>query len=114
MFSVIVAYVTYPHVGPETVDAVFKVTIWILPIALLVLIPIYFAAAWGTPKLNPGTAGILFMTEISAGVVSAALLSNEHFGMREILGIGLITTAGLTEAVAPMLGTFSFSPRTAK
>jgi hypothetical protein len=46
------------------------------------------------------------MTEISAGVVSAALLTNEPFGMREILGIGLITAAALTEAVAPMLATF--------
>ncbi|HIA41022.1 MAG TPA: DMT family transporter [Gammaproteobacteria bacterium] len=112
VFSVIVAYATYPHIGPETVDAVFKVSIWILPIALLVLIPVYFAAAWGTPKLNPGTAGILFMTEISAGVVSAALLTNEPFGMREILGVGLITAAGLTEFVAPILAaTFPASRR---
>jgi drug/metabolite transporter (DMT)-like permease len=65
--------------------------------------PIYFIAAWGTPKLNPGTSGILYMTEISVGAISATLLTNEPFGMREILGVGLITAAGLTEFVAPIL-----------
>ncbi|HCF72778.1 MAG TPA: hypothetical protein DES72_03390, partial [Gammaproteobacteria bacterium] len=104
-FSVIVAYITHPHVGPETVDAVFNVLIWVLPIALLVLIPIYFIAAWGTPKLNPGTSGILFMTEISVCTISATLLTNEPFGLREILGVGLITAAGLTEVVIPIITT---------
>jgi drug/metabolite transporter (DMT)-like permease len=71
-------------------------------------LPVYFAAAWGTPKLNPGTSGILFMTEISVGAISAALLTNEPFGLREILGVGLITAAGLTEAVAPILTTLFY------
>lgn len=111
-FSVIVAYVTHPHVGPETVDAVLNVSIWVLPFALLVLMPIYFIAAWGTPKLNPGASGILYMTEISVGAISATLLTNEPFGMREILGVGLITAAGLTEFVAPILAaTFPASRR---
>ncbi len=102
-FSVIVACVTYPNVGSETLKAVFDVLIWVLPIALLVLLPVYFVAAWGVPKLNPGTSGILFMTEISVGAISAALLTNEPFGLREILGVGLITAAGLSETVSPML-----------
>jgi drug/metabolite transporter (DMT)-like permease len=111
-FSVIVAYVTHPHVGPETVDAVLNVSIWVLPFALLILMPIYFIAAWGTPKLNPGASGILYMTEISVGAISATLLTNEPFGMREILGVGLITAAGLTEFVAPILAaTFPASRR---
>ena len=76
--------------------------------AMLMLLLVYFAAARGTPKLNPGTSGILFMTEVSVGTISAALLTNEPFGPREILGVGLITAAGLTEAVAPMLMTFFY------
>jgi len=109
VFSVIVAWVTYPDIGPETLDAVFNVSVWVLPIALLMLLPVYFAAAWGTPKLNPGTSGILFMTEVSVGAISAALLTNEPFGLREILGVGLITAAGLTEAVAPILTTLFYA-----
>jgi len=110
-FSVIVAYITHPHVGPETVDAVFNVFIWVLPIALLVLLPIYFMAAWGTPKLNPGTSGILFMTEISVCTISATLLTNEPFGLREILGVGLITAAGLTEVVVPIIAAIILNSR---
>ena len=41
------------------------------------------------------------MTEISVGAGSAALLTDEPFGTREILGIVLISTAGLLEAVVP-------------
>ncbi len=110
-FSVIVAYITHPHVGPETVDAVFNVFIWVLPVALLVLLPIYFMAAWGTPKLNPGTSGILFMTEISVCTISATLLTNEPFGLREILGVGLITAAGLTEVVVPIIAAIILNNR---
>ncbi|HJL53422.1 MAG TPA: hypothetical protein QF695_12400, partial [Arenicellales bacterium] len=51
------------------------------------------------------TVGVLFMTEISVGAISAALLTNEPFGTREILGVILITAAGLTEVVVPVLAT---------
>ena len=50
------------------------------------------------------------MTEVSVGAISAAILTDEPFGMREILGVGLITAAGLTEAFTAALST-SFSGR---
>ncbi len=53
------------------------------------------------------------MTEISVGAISAALLTNEPFGFREILGVILITAAGLTEVVIPILGTL-FSSRSTR
>jgi len=43
------------------------------------------------------------MTEVSVGAISAALLTNEPFELREILGVGLITAAGLTEVVVPII-----------
>ena len=58
---------------------------------MFLIIPGFYAIAWGVPLLNPGTVGILFMTEISVGAIAAALLTDEPFGMREILGVGLIT-----------------------
>jgi drug/metabolite transporter (DMT)-like permease len=54
---------------------------------------------WGTPHLNPGIAGLLFMTEIIVGSSTAAILANEPFGLREITGIVLITLAGLSETI---------------
>jgi drug/metabolite transporter (DMT)-like permease len=81
-----------------------QVLAWFIPIALLILIPGFYVTTWGVPLLNPGTVGVLFMTEISAGAISAAILTDESFGVREILGIGLISAAGLTEIFAQILG----------
>jgi hypothetical protein len=39
------------------------------------------------------------MTEISVGVVTAAIWANEPFGMRELVGVILITLAGLSELI---------------
>jgi drug/metabolite transporter (DMT)-like permease len=78
---------------------------WLIPIALTLIIPGFYAITWGVPLLNPGIVGVLFMTEISVGAVSAALLTSEPFGIRELLGVTLISAAGLTEALAPILGT---------
>lgn len=72
---------------------------WLVPVLLIVVLPGAFAALWGTPRLNPGIVGILFMTEISVGTLTAALWAGEPFGAREIAGIVLITAAGLAETV---------------
>lgn len=71
---------------------------WSIPIALLV-IPGAYAAFWGAPHLNPGVVGLLMMTEISVGVVTAAIWANEPFGTRELIGVILITLAGLSEFI---------------
>ncbi len=71
---------------------------WTIPIALII-IPGAYAAYWGAPHLNPGVVGLLFMTELSVGAVTAAIWADEPFGLREILGILLITIAGLAEYI---------------
>jgi len=75
---------------------------WVLPVAIIV-IPGAYAAFWGAPHLNPGVVGLLFMTEISVGGITAAIWANEPLGVRELTGIALITLAGLSEFIyAPM------------
>lgn len=75
---------------------------WALPIALIV-IPGAYAAFWGAPHLNPGVVGLLFMTELSVGGITAAIWAGEPLGVRELSGIALITLAGLSEFLyAPM------------
>nr|ADI22295.1 hypothetical protein [uncultured actinobacterium HF0200_46I24] len=96
---------------PPTTEQIVKVLPWLIPVVLFVIIPGFYAITWGVPLLNPGTVGVLFMTEISVGAISAALLTNEPFGVREILGVILITVAGLTEVVVPMFGTLFSSHR---
>jgi len=74
---------------------------WLLPLVLLIVVPGYFAITWGTPQLNPGTSGLLLMTEISVGTLTAAWLTSEIIGPREIIGIILISLAGLAEVLLP-------------
>lgn len=75
---------------------------WILPVVLFLVIPPTLAVMWGATVLSPGLLGILFMTEISAGAVTAAILADEPFGLREIVGVVLITAAGVLEPVLKM------------
>ena len=77
-------------------SAVVGVLPWAIPIALIV-IPGAYAAFWGAPHLNPGLVGLLFMTELSVGGITAAIWAGEPFGWRELAGISLITAAGLVE-----------------
>jgi drug/metabolite transporter (DMT)-like permease len=83
-------------------SAVVDVLPWAIPIAIIV-IPGAYAAFWGAPHLNPGLVGLLMMTEISVGGITAAIWANEPLGVRELTGIALITLAGLSEFIyAPM------------
>jgi drug/metabolite transporter (DMT)-like permease len=72
---------------------------WLVPTLIVVVMSGVYASMWGTPKLNPGLVGLLFMTEISVGTGTAALWSGEPFGWREVLGILLISSAGIMESL---------------
>ena len=87
-----------PSLAPSwsTIQAILP---WLLPVLIVVVMSGTFAAMWGTPRLNPGTVAILFMTEISVGTVTAAIWAGEPFGLREIVGVVLITGAGLAESL---------------
>lgn len=70
---------------------------WLIPVIIFMVIPAAVLVMWGATVLSPGILGILFMTEISAGTVTAAIWAGEPFGVREILGVSLISLAGLWE-----------------
>ena len=75
---------------------------WLVPTVLAVVMTGVYASMWGTPKLNPGLVGLLFMTEISVGALTAALWSGDPFGWREVIGIILISGAGVLESLWEM------------
>jgi len=79
-------------------SAILSALPWAIPIALIV-IPGAYAAFWGAPHLNPGLVGLLFMTEISVGGITAAIWADEPLGVRELSAILLITMAGLCEFI---------------
>ena len=80
-----------------------EILIWLLPVAILVLVPAAFATIYAPTNLNPGTTGLLFMTEISVATGTAAWLAGEPFGINQLLGVIFITLAGLSEPVYDLL-----------
>ena len=73
-----------------------------LPIALLSIIytlPMIFLTIWPATKLTPARVGLLLMSEVVVGLISAAVLSGEPFGLREAAGAALIVSAAFLEIV---------------
>ena len=77
---------------------------WLAPTIVLVVMSGVYASMWGAPKLSPGLVGLLCMTEISAGAITAAIWAGESFGGREILGIALISLAGVFDSLLGLFG----------
>jgi drug/metabolite transporter (DMT)-like permease len=72
---------------------------WLVPVALLVLVPCALASTWGPKHIDPALVGILFMTEITVGGITAALWAGEPFGLRELVGVLLISGAALVDSI---------------
>ena len=71
---------------------------WILGVALF-LLPATWLTIWPATVLSPARVGILFMTEAIVGIASAAWLTDEPFGLREMIGTALIIGAGLADVL---------------
>lgn len=71
---------------------------WIIAVAAL-MIPIAYLTIWPASVLSPGRVGMLLMGEIVVGVASAAVLTDESFGVREMTGTILILSAAIIEVM---------------
>ena len=70
---------------------------WIVILALIIFVPPSYLVLWASQRIDAGRVGILLMTEVLAGAITAALFSGEYFGIRELTGTALIVCAGLVE-----------------
>ena len=52
---------------------------------------------WATRRLDPARVGILLMSEVLIGTISAAMLAGEYLGVLEIIGGALVLCAGVLE-----------------
>jgi drug/metabolite transporter (DMT)-like permease len=84
--------------GMPQLSSLDKAWYWILIIALSML-PITYLTIWPATVLSPGRVGMLLMVEVIVGVVSAAILTDEQFGVREFAGTMLIISAGVVEVL---------------
>lgn len=76
---------------------------WLLPFAAIVIVPAAVATVYAPTKLNPGVVGLLFMTEISVGTITAAIWAGEPFGGRQLAGVLLVTAAGALEPLLELV-----------
>ena len=82
-----------------SLDQVSSVLPMLALFMVLLVLPGTYTSLWGPKYLNPGIAGMLFMTEIVVGAISAALLTGEPFGIREIIGVIMIGGASMIEPI---------------
>jgi len=84
--------------GLPQVASLEKAWYWILIMALMML-PITYLTIWPATLLSPGRVGMLLMVEVLVGVASAAMLTDETFGLREFVGALFIISAGVVEVL---------------
>jgi len=66
---------------------------WLLAFGLLWIPLVLGLTMFGGSRLDPGRVAVLLMLEIVIGLVSAALLTQEPFGPRELVGAVCIVAA---------------------
>ncbi len=74
----------------------------VLPFALvsaLYTLPMVFLTIWPATQLSPARVGLLLMSEVVVGLISAAIFSGEPFGLREATGAAFIVTAAVLEII---------------
>jgi len=77
--------------------------LWVALIAVLWHIPAILLTLFGATEVEPGRVAILLMMEVVIGVGSAALLSGDPFGTREIIGTVCVMCASVTDFLLPAL-----------
>ena len=82
--------------GPDVIRAT------LLPLSLMVLflvLPVVLLTLGAARLLSPARVGLLLMGEVVVGVGSAAILTDEPFGLRELLGTTLVLAAAGVEVM---------------
>ena len=80
-----------------TLDNTLSSLPFLLGISLFFVLPTTALIFWSPPKIGTGVFGILILSELVVGVISAALLTEETFGWPQAVGTSLIVVAGIME-----------------
>ncbi|MCX7350517.1 MAG: DMT family transporter [Alphaproteobacteria bacterium] len=72
---------------------------WIMLLGLIIFVPPNFLVLWAAQRIDSARVGILLMTEVLFGTLSAGFLSGQPFGLSEGIGTALIVGAGLIEVL---------------
>jgi len=77
---------------PEA-DVLLRSSTWMLAFGSLWMPAVLWLTLFGASRVEPGRVAILLMLEVVIGLGSAALLTDEPFGARELLGAVLVVSA---------------------
>lgn len=102
LFGLLATLLQYPLLADQignipTLDIAFDSLPLLLGIALLFVLPTTAIIFWSPSRIGTGVFGILILSELVVGVISAALLTDEPFTWRQATGASLIILAGVLE-----------------
>lgn len=84
---------------PPGATQIVELLPWLMLMAIGFLIPVVWGILWGSQRMDPGRLGILLQMEVVVGIGSAAVLTDERFGVPEMLGTILVIGAGVAEVI---------------
>jgi drug/metabolite transporter (DMT)-like permease len=104
VFGSLVVTVAVMVIAPDifVADTSVLMALPILPWGIVMsvyVLPMLFLTVWPASLLTPGRVGILLMSDLVVGVISAALFAGEPFGWREGAGSLLIIGAAVVEVL---------------
>jgi drug/metabolite transporter (DMT)-like permease len=99
VIAVIVGMIGLAGHSPPSLGTMLGALPWLLFVAFLLTVPMWCLALWGSRRLSPVRATLLFMVEVCVGIGSAALLSGQPFGWHEAVGTILVLAAAAVELV---------------
>ncbi len=73
---------------------------WAVAMALIFFVPPNFLVLWAAQRIDSGRVGILLMTEVLMGAVTAAMFSGEPFGVMQVAGTACIAAAAFIEVTS--------------
>ncbi len=101
--AVLLAPALEPFPGAIPLASLVPALVWILVAGGLWWGMSMAALMWATARLEPARVGILLMTEVLVGTISAAVIAGERLGTLEIVGGAMVVSAGVLE-VWPIRG----------
>ena len=100
LFTLIQSYFLSDYLGDApSIESWVAMMPWLILIAILFHIPTNIVILGAPSRIGAGIFSIIILFEIVVGTFSAAVLTDELIGWREILGSSLIIFAGLTEII---------------
>ncbi len=101
--SIAVAWLLAGELGPPPdPQALWSMLPFLLVLVFVFMLPSNLILISSPAKIGAGVFGILLLSEILFGVISAALWANEPFGWREVLGSILVLSSGCIEVFKPV------------